>query len=92
MSNELGKTERSKQRMRRRLADLPYAQKLQILDELRDQQFVRSPGDAKPSTSPMENQAKPKSLLLEFINHTVQRHPRSQETIAGSAAEKTLAV
>ncbi len=92
MSNELGKTERSKQRMRRRLADLPYPQKLQILDELRDQQFVRLPGDAKPSTSPTENQAKPKSLLLEFINHTVQRHPRSQETIAGSAAEKTLAV
>ena len=41
MSNDFGKIELSKQRMRRRLAELPYGQKLQILDELRGAPVVR---------------------------------------------------
>src|SRR2546422_776569 len=93
MSNDFGKIEQSKQRMRRRLAALPYGQKLQILDELRGEPVVRLAEEVNdPTTTAAHDQEKPHSLLLEFINQTVHRDPRRREVTAGSDDEKTLEV
>src|SRR5437867_4236905 len=94
MSNDFGKIELSKQRMRRRLAELPYGQKLQILDELRGAPVVRLAEEVNdpPTTTAAHDQEKPHSPLLEFINQTVHRDPRRREVTAGSDDEKTLEV
>jgi hypothetical protein len=87
MSKEFGKTEQSKQRLRRRLAELPYEKKLKILDELREEHITRLPEPTPGSISATHVSKKPGSLLHELINHTVQRHPREREITPGSVEE-----
>ena len=40
MSIDLGKIEESKRQLRRRLAALPFAEKLRIVEELRDRSLI----------------------------------------------------
>ncbi len=62
MSNRFAKIEESKKRLRRRLAELPFARKLEILDELREEQIIRFPEKSPPSKGALRKEGRDPEL------------------------------
>ena len=58
MSIDLGKIEESKRQMRRRLAALPFAEKLRIVEELRERSLILA-------ANPLRRRQKPRAAGKE---------------------------
>jgi hypothetical protein len=92
MSVETGKLAQSKRRARRKGASLSFANKLRVIEQLREETIVRLPKQEHIHVSSDEGQGTvPRSLLLEVIRHAVHKRRRGREVAAGSDEEKRLA-
>ena len=92
MSGQMNKIKTSKQRMRRKLASLPVADKLRIVEKLHDETILPLPSQEDNHIETEEREGKlPNSLLMEMIQRTVEKQHRGREIVSGSDDEKRLA-
>jgi hypothetical protein len=92
MSLGIGKTEHSKRRVRREGAALSFADKLRVVEQLREETIVRLPKEEDGGVLKRESGiTPPQSLLLEMVQHSVEHQRRGRELPRGGDDEKRWA-
>jgi hypothetical protein len=87
----MNKTNASKRRTRRDLANLPVEDKLRIVEQLREDGVTSLAKATKEPGQASIEAPQPKPSLFEIIRHTADGRPRVNELRRGSDDEKNLA-
>ncbi len=90
MNPEIGKTADSKRRLREAMASLTFAEKLEIVEELRGENPVRLLNVPVGEIKGGQAESVRESLLLKFIQDTVAGFPKGRGIQSGGVEDKRL--